>query len=366
MGPQPVGISLVEKPHAFLTLDALRGVAAIAVMAFHYRGGLGRNPFPEGYLAVDFFFMLSGFVLTYAYQLKLDAGWSTVSFLKVRVARLYPLYLLGLLLGLAYRIIFVHADFSRRETALSLLLGLLVLPGIHLADGMFPLNSPAWSLFFEYVVNALHALFMRRRSLLFLGLVVLVSAAVLITLTVHTGSLDTGAKRREFFSLPRIIFPYALGMLLFRVWKSGRLRIPNASLLACALLIAPMAVLVQPQHHAAFELGMIVILFPIILLLGAASPAPRQFSRTFQLLGEGSYAIYVLHVPIYQLYGALWERLHGRPLNYNAPWATLICVILTIAFALLADRLYDRKCRAVLRSWLMDRPKPTFGVTSQV
>ena len=366
MGEQPAVRSLVEKPHAFLTLDALRGVAAIAVMAFHYRRGLGRNSFPEGYLAVDFFFMLSGFVLAYAYQPKLDAGWPTVSFLKVRVARLYPLYLLGLTLGLAHRIIFLHGAFSRRDTAISLVLGLLVLPGIHIADGMFPLNSPAWSLFFEYIANLLHAVFMRRRSQLFLGLVVLVSAVVLLSVIVHTGSIDTGAKRREYLSLPRIIFPYALGMLLFRVWKSGRLRIPNASLVACALLIAPMAVLLQPQHHAVFELGVTMILFPIVLLLGAASHAPRQFAQAFRLLGEASYAIYILHLPVYQLYGALWERLRGRPLEYNAPWATLACMVFTIAFALLADRLYDRKCRAVLRSWLMERQPAPLNVASQV
>ncbi len=87
-------------PHRFLALDAMRGVAALIVVFFHSPGLFGRFLFTRGYLAVDFFFMLSGFVLTFAFQSKLDAGLKTVTFVKQRLVRLYPLYFLGLTLGL--------------------------------------------------------------------------------------------------------------------------------------------------------------------------------------------------------------------------------------------------------------------------
>jgi peptidoglycan/LPS O-acetylase OafA/YrhL len=90
--PQAVG--------RFTLLDALRGIAALVVVQFHLHELFGRLIFPHGYLAVDFFFMLSGFVLRFAYQQRLDTGWSLSRFLRVRLIRLYPLYLLGLLLGL--------------------------------------------------------------------------------------------------------------------------------------------------------------------------------------------------------------------------------------------------------------------------
>ena len=345
----------MQKPHAFVTLDALRGIAAIAVMAFHFRRALGSNPFPEGYLAVDFFFMLSGFVLTYAYQERLDENWATWSFFKTRIARLYPLYLLGLVLGLVYRLMQIGTPdgFSGRATAISFLLGLLILPGVHLADGMFPLNAPAWSLFFEYAANVLHALGLRRRSVKFLCATVVLAMVTLIVWVHHVGSVDTGARSMEVFSFPRVLLSYTAGMLLFRLWKSGGLRLPGSPLLACVALLAVMAIPVARRFHPPYELCAIIIAFPCILLMGASDRQPRFLGESFQLLGEASYAIYVLHFPVYQLYGQLWERVRRHPMEHNAPWSGLICMALTVVLAVLLDRTYDRFGRKFLREILL-------------
>ena len=151
--------------HKLLALDALRGVAACTVVLFHRAS---RMPFPKGYLAVDFFFMLSGFVLTFAYQEKLDGGWSTRDFLATRIARLYPLYLLGFVLGLLVALSDPAIHFGPQGWV-SAIPNLLLLPawvGPHSKPPhAFPYNIPAWSLFFEVVANVLHALFLRRRSI---------------------------------------------------------------------------------------------------------------------------------------------------------------------------------------------------------
>jgi peptidoglycan/LPS O-acetylase OafA/YrhL len=85
-------------PHQFATLDGLRGVAAIAVTSLHFRFELGKFLLPHSYLAVDFFFVLSGFVLAYAYEDRLSEGMKPIQFLRLRVIRLYPLYLIGTLI----------------------------------------------------------------------------------------------------------------------------------------------------------------------------------------------------------------------------------------------------------------------------
>jgi peptidoglycan/LPS O-acetylase OafA/YrhL len=84
--------------HSFQTLDALRGVAALVVVVHHNHPMFTWRPH-HGYLAVDLFFVLSGFVLSYAYQDRLDRGWPTIKFLRARLVRLAPLYLLALLFG---------------------------------------------------------------------------------------------------------------------------------------------------------------------------------------------------------------------------------------------------------------------------
>src|ERR1700760_1005878 len=90
----------MEKPRVFLCLDALRGTAAIVILLFHVPYFFGAVLFQHGYIAVDFFFMLSGFVLSFAYQEKIDQGGFFLRFAKIQMVRLYPLYFLGLVLGL--------------------------------------------------------------------------------------------------------------------------------------------------------------------------------------------------------------------------------------------------------------------------
>jgi len=217
-------------------LDALRGVAALTVVLFHtqeiYSGGDHvKTLVNHGYLAVDFFFMMSGYVMAHAY----DDRWGKMSvkdFFKRRIIRLHPLVILGMTIG-AVRFYFAEADYfpGRSDTfiwqlLLIMLIGYTLIPlppsmNIRGWYEMYPLNGPAWSLFFEYIANILHALFLRRLSKTILSILVLIAAAALVHLAVtssagdiHGGwSIVPGELRIGF---ARLMFPYLAGMLLRR------------------------------------------------------------------------------------------------------------------------------------------------------
>src|SRR5271170_6431289 len=90
--------------HVLVTMDGVRGVAAICVMLGHFVVPLGVNHVlvSSSFFAVDIFFCLSGFVLCYSYEDRLDHGLSAIDFIKLRLIRLYPIYIAGLALGVCH------------------------------------------------------------------------------------------------------------------------------------------------------------------------------------------------------------------------------------------------------------------------
>ena len=166
-----------SEKHHYHILDGLRGVAAIVVVWFHIFEAYATSHVDQiinhGYLAVDFFFMLSGFVIGYAY----DNRWKTMTtreFIKRRLIRLQPMVAIGALIG---ALIFYFQgcpvwDVSQ-VAVISLFaatfVNILLIPSppgmeIRGLGEMYPLNGPSWSLFFEYIGNLLYALFIRKLS----------------------------------------------------------------------------------------------------------------------------------------------------------------------------------------------------------
>ena len=157
-----------SKPH-YQLLDGLRGVAALMVMWYHIFEGFATSPidqnFNHGYLAVDFFFMLSGFVVSYAYDDRWKSSLTLKGFLKRRLIRLQPMVVMGVFLGAITFIIQGQKQWDGTPVTLSmlflaLLLNLFLIPAIPgsrpevRGNGeMYPLNGPNWSLFFEYIGN---------------------------------------------------------------------------------------------------------------------------------------------------------------------------------------------------------------------
>ncbi|MBX9883444.1 MAG: acyltransferase [Novosphingobium sp.] len=170
-------------------LDEMRGIAALAVLVFHIgtRGG-GPLIVPNGFLAVDFFFMLSGFVIAEAYEARLARGLSFADFALRRLVRMAPVAMLGALAGGAYLAARAFAAPLRsdplRDVIGANLLNLMILPKLWhgRATGweMYPANGPLWSLFFEIAVNLVWAAFLAGRGTRLLGGLVIASAGLLV------------------------------------------------------------------------------------------------------------------------------------------------------------------------------------------
>lgn len=340
------------RPHKFLTLDALRGVAALVVVEFHV---VGSTLVTHGYLAVDFFFLLSGFVLALAYQERLDAGWSTLTFLKVRLIRLYPLYLLGTVLGLATAIglaKFGPVSHAFSSYAILTALALFMLPAIISVpltrSAAYPLDFPTWSLVIEIIANVVHAILLRRRSDRFLAATVLLCGSLLLLLVKLAGRVDVGSSTRTLpEGVMRVLFSYTLGMLLFRLWKRGTFRLRLPFLLSPILLTLALMTPWCGGHVVRYDLLVIFFFFPILLLASASSTPPAPLTSLARTLGRMSYAIYVLHFPVRDLQEVVFKHW----ITLSPAWSQLISTVLAITVALLADSLYDDP----IRTWLTRR-----------
>jgi peptidoglycan/LPS O-acetylase OafA/YrhL len=355
----------LAKSHKFLTLDAFRGIAAITVMSYHYLGKGSSSAIAHGYLAVDFFFMLSGFVLSFAYQEKLDTGWSTSGFIKTRVIRLYPLYVLGLILGFGLFLIGSRFGLTRSHDPIIWLflcfaLGsfLLPVPGfVHLAGpAQFPFNDPSWSLFYELFANLFHAFFLRRKGRVFLcGSLVVAGAAVFYSAS-KLGTVNFGTLRSQFlFGFPRVMFSYTAGIILFKMWQRGWIRYrlnPYVGIIILTVsLVAPIAL----SHTAIYDLVAICIIFPSLIICLASSHPHVRLANIFQLLGVSSYAIYILHIPMILLLSAIWKRCPGvQQFDFESPFARLIFIAIVCVVAVIVDRLYDVPVRQFLREKLVE------------
>jgi peptidoglycan/LPS O-acetylase OafA/YrhL len=352
--------------HKLVVLDGLRGVAALAVLLFHLHSLFEFNIVPQGFLAVDLFFMLSGFVLSFAYQKRLDNGWSANEFFKARVIRLYPLYGLSLLLGLAFLVIQrVHGSvsISSGRFLIFFALGTFLIPCVRPLTGgsgiLFPLNIASWSLFFEIVANMGHALFLRRRSTGFILAILIPSGLCLVWAVCIANTADIGSRVGElWYGLARVIFSYTTGIVVFRLWARGiSLQRFPPSLIFLAL-VALLAAPVTGRFLVAYDLSVIIILFPLLLSAAASAvPAPRCV-QIYKRLGDISYAAYLLQIPIGHFVGRTLDKPFLRAHGINRPIFAVMYVVVTIAASFAAVYLFDNPVREYLRS--LTRP-PAHG-----
>jgi len=346
------------RPH-FAVLDGLRGVAAISVVAFHF---LEMVIWPydnlwlgHGFLAVDFFFCLSGFVMGYAYndRLRTMSFWS---FLKARIIRLHPLVILGSLLGLIafYANPFgITPGYNPAKVALIFLTSALMIPyGImrQRAYNLFSFNAPAWSLFWEYVASIVFGLilFRLRRGLL---LALTIASAILLCWVGHkAGNLPGGWSTGTFWDGgARVAFSFLAGLLIYRMGWHLRSRLGFFAL-SVLLILA----LVSPYKTGAWvrEVAIITLYFPLLVILGAGTRlSPRMSPRMDRLCrfsGDLSYPLYMTHYSVIWIWGD-YAAKHKLLQSGLAP-AVLIGVITMVAFGCVVMQFYDKPVRAWLRA----------------
>ena len=300
--------------------------------------------------------MLSGFVLSYAYQQRLDDGLSTFAFLKARIIRLYPLYILGtvaefLYTSLAASHISAH---SLSQQLLKLLPALFFVPVPYrpgVLDGLaFPFNAFAWTLFYELLANVLHATLLRRRSSATLLVAAGIAGILQFKMILRYGSGNMGLFTRDIpFGLLRVAFAYLVGMLLYRLWSEYRERHLVSPLLSVLLLTATLCIPNMPRRNALFDILTLLLVLPPAVLLGAFSQPSRRVMPVAALLGSLSYAIYILSAPIVMLSHRLWERVFQLVAPTRLPLAELALITVIVLIAWIANLAYDVPVRRWLR-----------------
>jgi len=347
----------------FLLLDGLRGVAAFAVILDHVPGGWLGDLIPGRYLAVDFFFVLSGFVLAHAYGRGLEAGGSAFAFMKVRLIRLYPMYLLGLAIALSLVVLGAARGWlgpGWTDILTVAALGLLFLPAPQTATyghgELYPANPPAWSLFFELAANLVYAFVARFLSWrVLIAILAAGAAAVAFTVIRHGdvrgpgwmwGHLDAG--------LARVMFDFFAGVAIYRLRDVIKLpRLPWWA--ATGAFVVVIAAAPTGVWRVAFDIAAALVLMPTLVALASGSVVTGVVARACAASGILSYGVYVLHVP---LLGAIStaSAVMGVHLG-EGPLLALSVALAAGLVAWVADRLYDRPARRWL-SGRARRPKP--------
>ncbi|ERI86416.1 acyltransferase [Bacteroides pyogenes F0041] len=355
------------KPHYHI-LDGLRGVAALVVVCFHIFEAYATSHLDQrinhGYLAVDFFFILSGFVIGYAY----DDRWKRMTikeFIKRRLIRLHPMVVMGAVIG---AVMFYTQGCSVWDVTkvsiglllLSMLLNALLIPmttgfEIRGVGEMYPLNGPSWSLLFEYIGNLLYVFFIRKLSTAALSVLVLLAAFGLGIFAIFgplgdicVGYAMTGENIIGGFL--RLLFSFSTGLLMSRLFNP--VRIKGAFWIGGISIVMLAAV---PRIGGSENLWMngiydtvcVVLLFPLIVWLGASGKTTdRVTTRICTFLGDISYPLYMVHYPFIYLYYA-WVKNENLTFAESLPGA-LALIVGSVLLAYLCLKLYDEPVRKFL------------------
>lgn len=369
-----------SKPHYEL-LDGLRGVAALLVVWYHLFEAFATSPvdqrFNHGYLAVDFFFLLSGFVIGYAYDERWGRGLRMRDFIKRRLIRLHPMVVLGALLGAAAFFVQGSVRWNGEPVSIgmvlaALLCGLLLIPAWpgagHEVRGngeMYPLNGPGWSLFFEYLGNLLYMLLLRRLPTRWLTLLVALTGAALATFAIgdlsgygHLGVGWTLAGSNFPGGMLRLLFAFPAGLLLARRFRPVRIR---GAFWLCSLSLAvllAMPYVGSEQNHlfnGLYDTLSTLLLFPLLLWLGASGHATdAATARICGFLGDISYPLYMVHYPsMYLFYAWVWN--HGY--TFSEVWPVAAALFAgNILLAWFVLKIYDEPLRRLLTARFL-RPR---------
>jgi len=340
----------------FHTLDALRGIAAIGVVVFHMSAAFLPIATPGGYLAVDLFFMMSGVVLSHAYETRFRAGMGTLAFMRARLIRLYPLYLLGTLVGIAVTLASLRGHNIQAWDSSSLfqavLLALFFLPTFSSrpVDQMFPLNIPCWSLFLEILVNLLFVMFWKVLTSARLIVLSLLTGSAVAFAIVQGGSIDQGSTASTFdVGLARTLFGFFVGVLIARHFPRSHRRESNVGVVAIVAVVA-IAIGGWPagELRAIWDAVCVLAVFPAVVYCGTLiDPGPRLRSiATF--LGLTSYAVYVLHSPLSSILNSAIRHFTGRPVGAWSPYLGIAAVAILLIGCWLVDRIIDAPMRRKL------------------
>jgi peptidoglycan/LPS O-acetylase OafA/YrhL len=345
---------LLQSKEHFHILDGLRGIAALAVVVFHFMEWIypdfTKNFIGHGFLAVDFFFCLSGFVIAYAYDNRLPKIGKR-AFFTSRLIRLHPLIITGTLIG---SIGLFLDPFSTQAVslpiasfALMFVCSLLLIPLPVMEErsfNLFSLNAPSWSLFWEYIAYILYAFFLIRLSKKILWLLLAFAATGIILISYSAGNLLGGWNGATFFHGGiRMSYSFLAGMLIFR---SGWIIKNRLGFAVLSLLLAAAFFTSGLWESSIMEPLIVLFYFPLLIALGAGSVLHGSLRRVCVFMGNISYPLYMTH------YAAIWwfgsYLIAKNPPHAQLPWIIGIGTVILVFFAWLVMKFVDMPLRNFL------------------
>ena len=381
-------VYLSSKPR-YEILDGLRGVASVAVVLFHlfetYASSAATQIINHGYLAVDFFFVLSGFVIGYAY----DDRWDRMSiggFFKRRIVRLHPMVIAGTVIG-ACLYFFGQGEVSPAignvpawKIVLVFFMACLMIPcgqkmDIRGWNETNPLNGPTWSLMWEYIGNILYAFVFRRLQNIMLAILVAFAGFCTLDLCLNLNVFDLLTEARGskiytpiggwsltseqlYIGATRLFYPFLCGLLLSRLKSS--IKVKGGFWWCSVMLVAALSVpcVGGPDNilNGVYNSFCIIVLFPLIVIIGAGSEIKGGRSAGIcNFLGEISYPLYLTHYPLMYMQME-WALSHPEMPLYAHVMTGAGVFVLSIFLAWACLKLYDLPVRNWLKEhWLMKR-----------
>lgn len=331
------------------SLDAIRGVAAICVVLLHARNLIGHQIAPHGYLAVDLFYVLSGYVISKAYDGRFSAGMPVKQFTVIRLIRFYPLYVLGLCIGFTREALGTVVSSSHAMSPFSLLssllLGALFIPFPYRDPNLFPLNVPSWSLFYELIINFIYgASFNLLGNIRRLTVLTFITGLILTFAILKKGSADIGALAPDALpAIARTAFSFGGGVLLSRIsWAAPR--VPAAFLIMIVAIL-----LLFPNSGSWYDILFVLIASPAIVAFGAQSIEEQALQPIYRYLGAISFPIYAVHRPILSFAEGLAKK--GYPPSTLLAFS-LICLLF---FSWILNEFFDKVIQVKIKHYRIIR-----------
>jgi len=354
MNPNKTIATFPQTKQHFEILDGLRGVAALAVVTFHFMEWIytdaSKNFIGHGFLAVDFFFCLSGFVIGYAYDDRI-AKIGVRKFFIARIIRLHPLVVAGSILGL---LAFLFDPFGGHpelyttgKIIFAFVCSLLLIPLPEIADrgfNLFSFNAPAWSLFWEYIANIVYAFVLYRIGRGFLLALTIIAGMAICFVAYHSGNLLGGWSGPTFWDgCARISYSFLAGLLIYRSnWiiknKLGFIGLAILLLLAFFIPFSTWNWLSEPL--------IVLLYFPLLVALGAGSTLAPGLKRLCNFSGKISYPLYMTHYAVLWMFGNYYTT--HQPDNIQLSLIVLSGVTLLVGVAYLVMVCYDIPVRKYL------------------
>ncbi len=342
---------ILKTKHHFEVLDGLRGIAAVSVVVFHFMevvySDYSKNFIGHGFLAVDFFFCLSGFVIGYAYDDRIGKM-GVVEFFKSRIIRLHPLVILGSVIGILAFLFDPFTSYTALygagKIALLFLLSVLLIPFPVMPErsfNLFSFNAPSWSLFWEYAANILYAFILCRLKRRWLIGLTIASASALCLVSYSAGNLMGGWAGSNFWDgCARIAYSFLAGLLVYRCnWViKNKLGFTGLSILLLLAFIMPLF-----AWNWIAEALVVLFYFPLLIALGAGALLQPAFKKICNFSGKISYPLYMTHYWIVWIFASYYNVY--KPTTGQLLYIIPSCVILLVGLAWLAMVVYDTPLR---------------------